>query len=85
LKMGPRAVQAGTAADTERQNAENRRLTAAADGPGRPRTAPDCRSVSERVSALVAGALGALDRGDVPAARALLRDVATRLALRAGD
>jgi hypothetical protein len=33
------------------------------------------------VSALVAGALEALDRGDVAAAQALLRNVAARLAL----
>jgi hypothetical protein len=84
LKVRPPAGQAWTGADSGGQDAGNRGLTSVPDGPDRPRTAPECRSVSESVSALVAGALEALDRGDVAAARALLRDVAARLALPGG-
>ena len=82
--MRPPAGQAWTGADSDGQTSENRGLTAVADGPDRPGAAPQCRSVSDSVSALVAGALEALDRGDVAAARALLRDVAARLALPGG-
>jgi hypothetical protein len=69
--------QAGTGEDSEGQDAEDRGLTEAADSPDRPGADPERRSVS----ALVADALRALDRGDVTAARAVLRDVAARLAL----
>jgi hypothetical protein len=55
-------------------------LTASTDGPERPRTISECQSVS----ALVAGALEALDRDDAAAARALLRAIAARLALPGG-
>jgi hypothetical protein len=84
LKVRPPAGQDGTAPDTDGQTAENRGLAAVADGPERPGADQECRSVSESVSALVAGALEALDRSDVAAARALLRDVAPRLALPGG-
>jgi hypothetical protein len=76
--MGLPAGQAGTAADTDGQDAGDRGLTLTAIGPDGPGADPECRGVSESVSALVAGALKALDRGDVAAARALLRDVAAR-------
>jgi len=77
LKVRPPAGHAGTAPDTDGQVAENRGL---AGGPDRPQAAPECRSVS----ALVAAAIEALDRGDAAEARALLRDVAARVALSGG-
>jgi hypothetical protein len=80
LKVTSPAGQAGTEADSDGQDAGNRGLTASADGRGRPQTAPEGRNVSD----LVAGALAALDQGDVAAAQALLRDVAARLALAGG-
>jgi hypothetical protein len=61
-----------TRRDSGGQTAENRGLAAVADGPDRPQADPECQSVS----ALVAGAIAALDRGNTAKARALLRDVA---------
>jgi hypothetical protein len=81
LKVRPPAGQAWTGADSNGQDTGNRGLTAVPDGPDRTGADPECRSVSESLSALVAGALEALDRDDVPAARALLRQVAARLGL----
>ena len=78
MKVRPPAGQAWTGADSEGHDAENRGLPAAADGPERPAAAQECR----RVSALVAGALAALDRGDVAEARGLLREIANRVAIR---
>ena len=78
--MRPPAGHAGTVPDTDGQAAENRGLAVVADGPDRPLAAPECQSVS----ALVADAIAALDRGDVAEAQALLRDVAARLALSGG-
>ena len=77
--MRPPAGHAGTAPDSDGQAAENRGLAAVADGPT-ARSGPECQSVS----ALVADAIAALDRGDVAEAQALLRDVAARLALPGG-
>jgi hypothetical protein len=62
------------------QAAENRGLAVVTDGPGRPQGDPECQSVS----ALVADAIAALDRCDLAEARALLRDVAARVALSGG-
>jgi len=76
LKVRPPAGQDGTAPDRTGQDAGNRGLTASADGRERPSTTLERQSVS----ALVAGALEALDRGEVAAALALLRDVEARLA-----
>jgi hypothetical protein len=61
LKERPPAGHAGTARDSDGQTAENRGLVAVADGPDRPQADPECQSVS----ALIAGAIAALDRGDV--------------------
>jgi hypothetical protein len=72
----PAAGRAGTAPDSDGQTAENRGLAAVAEGPEGPGTDPECQSVS----ALVAGAIAALDRGDAAEARALIRDVAAMLA-----
>jgi hypothetical protein len=76
----PPAGHAGTAPDTDGQAAENRGFAAVADGPEGPGADSKCQSVS----ALVAGAIAALDRGDVAEARALLRDVAARVARSGG-
>ena len=84
MKVRPPAGQALTGADSKGHGTENCGLTAVPDGPDRPGADPECRSVSESVSALVAGALEALDRGDIAAARILLRDVAARSALPGG-
>ena len=78
--MRPPAGHGGTAPDSDGQAAENRGLAAVADGPERPGADRECQSVS----ALVADAIAALDRGDVAEARALLRDVAARVALSGG-
>jgi len=75
LKARPPAGHAGTAADSNGQVAGNRGLAGAADGPERPGTDRECRSVN----ALVAGAIMALDRGDVASVRALLRELAVVL------
>ena len=80
MKVRPPDGQAGTAPDSDGQVAENRGLKAVADGPDRPKAAQECQSVS----ALVEGAIAALDRSDVAEARALLRDVAAGLALSGG-
>lgn len=78
--MRPPEGHAGTAPDSDGQVAENRGLAAVADGPERSGADPACQSVS----ALVAHVIEALDRGDVAEARALLRDVAARVALSHG-
>ncbi len=78
--MRPRVGQAWTPRVVDGHDTENRGLTAVPDGPEGPGANPECRSVS----ALVAGALEALDRGDVAEAQALLRDVAATLALPGG-
>jgi hypothetical protein len=77
----PPAGHAGTAADSDGQAAENRGLAEVTGGPERSRADPERQSVS----ALVAGAIAALDRGDGAEARALLRDVAARVALSGSD
>lgn len=78
--MRPPAGHAGTAPDTDGQAAENRGLAGVANGPEGTQADPECQSVS----ALVEGAIAALDRGDVAEARALLRDVAAKVALSSG-
>jgi hypothetical protein len=80
LKKRRPAGHAGTAPDTDGRAAENRGLPAVAAGPERPQAARECQSVS----ALIANAIAALDRGDAAEARALLRDVAARVALSGG-
>jgi hypothetical protein len=74
------ATSGRTRRDCAGQVAENRGLVAVADGPDRPGADLECQSVS----ALVVAAIAALDRGDVAEARALLRDVAARVALSGG-
>ena len=80
MKVRPPAGQAWTPTVVDGQDAENRGLMASADGPEWPGADLECQSIG----ALVAGALEALDRGDVAEAQALLRDVAARLALPGG-
>lgn len=80
MKEPPPAGHAGTAPDSEGQVAENRGVAAAADGPEGPGADSGCHSVS----ALIAGAIAALDRGDVAEAGALLRDVAAKVGLSGG-
>jgi len=72
LKVRPPAGQAWTPADSSGQGARDRGPAAVADGPERPGAAPECQTVS----ALVARALAALNRGDVAETRALLRAAA---------
>jgi hypothetical protein len=72
LKVRPPAGQAWTAADSDGQDAGNRGLTAVADGPDGPGADPECQRLSESVTALLAGAIAALDAGDLAEARDLL-------------
>jgi hypothetical protein len=79
LKKRPPAGQAGTAPDRDGQDGENRGLTEAAIGPERPGGDLDRRIVSGSVSAALARAIAALDRGDVAEARELLESLADAL------
>ena len=72
LKVRPPSGQAWTAPDTDGQDAEHRGLATVADGPDGPGADPECQRVSESVSALLAGAIAALDAGDLAEARDLL-------------
>ena len=79
MKVRPPAGQAWTGADSEGQGAGSRGLTAVPDGLDRPGADPECRSVSESVSAILARAIAALDRGEIAEARRLLQATAVAL------